>query len=82
MELLDIAGFIITIDAMGTQIEIAKKTIDKKADYVLAAILILKIPYKLLRKLTNKSPRKPCSLVLVGSIFLRLRQILDQNENC
>ena len=36
MELLDIAGSIITIDAMGTQIEIAKKIIDKKADYVLA----------------------------------------------
>ena len=36
MELLDIAGSIITIDAMGTQIEIAKKIIEKKADYVLA----------------------------------------------
>ncbi|MBW4458502.1 MAG: ISAs1 family transposase [Nostoc indistinguendum CM1-VF10] len=36
LELLDIAGSIITIDAMGTQIEIAKKIIAKKADYVLA----------------------------------------------
>lgn len=36
LELLDITGSIITIDAMGTQIEIAKKIIDKKADYVLA----------------------------------------------
>jgi predicted transposase YbfD/YdcC len=36
LELLDITGTIITIDAMGTQTEIAKKIIDKKADYVLA----------------------------------------------
>jgi len=36
LELLDITGSIITIDAMGTLIEIAKKIIDKKADYVLA----------------------------------------------
>lgn len=36
LELLDIKGSIITIDAMGTQTEIAKKIIDKKADYVLA----------------------------------------------
>ncbi len=35
LELLDIAGSIITIDAMGTQTEIARKIIDKKADYVL-----------------------------------------------
>lgn len=36
LDLLDIAGSIITIDAMGTQTEIAKKIIDRKADYVLA----------------------------------------------
>jgi predicted transposase YbfD/YdcC len=36
LELLDITGAIITIDAMGTQTEIAKQIIDKKADYVLA----------------------------------------------
>lgn len=36
LDLLDITGAIVTIDAMGTQIEIAKKIIDKKADYVLA----------------------------------------------
>ena len=36
LDLLDIVGSIITIDAMGTQTEIAKKIIDKKADYVLA----------------------------------------------
>ncbi|WP_137669652.1 ISAs1 family transposase, partial [Sphaerospermopsis reniformis] len=34
LELLDITGSIITIDAMGTQTEIANKIIDKKADYV------------------------------------------------
>jgi len=36
LELLDITGSIITIDAMGTQTEIAKNIIDKKGDYVLA----------------------------------------------
>ena len=36
LELLDITGSIITIDAMGTQTEIAKKIIDKNGDYVLA----------------------------------------------
>lgn len=36
LELLSIAGCIITIDAMGCQKEIATKIIDKKADYVLA----------------------------------------------
>lgn len=36
LELLDITGAIITIDAMGTQTEIANKIIDKKGDYVLA----------------------------------------------
>lgn len=36
LELLDITGAIITIDAMGTQTEIAKKIINQKADYVLA----------------------------------------------
>ncbi len=32
LELLDITGSIITIDAMGTQTEIAQKIIEKKAD--------------------------------------------------
>jgi predicted transposase YbfD/YdcC len=36
LEMLDIEGCIITIDAMGTQTAIAKDIIDKKADYVLA----------------------------------------------
>lgn len=36
LELLDIAGCIITIDAMGCQKEIATEIINKKADYVLA----------------------------------------------
>jgi predicted transposase YbfD/YdcC len=36
LELLDLAGCIVTIDAMGTQTEIAQKIIHKKADYVLA----------------------------------------------
>ena len=36
LELLDIKGSIITIDAMGTQTAIAKKIIEKEADYILA----------------------------------------------
>ena len=36
LEILDIEGSIITIDAMGTQKEIAKKIIEEKADYILA----------------------------------------------
>ncbi|MDJ0719862.1 MAG: ISAs1 family transposase [Prochloraceae cyanobacterium] len=36
LESIDIAGNIITIDAMGTQKEIAKLIINKKADYILA----------------------------------------------
>lgn len=36
MELLDIAGCIITIDAMGTQTAIASQIFNQKADYVLA----------------------------------------------
>jgi len=35
LALIDIAGSIITIDAMGTQTEIAQKIIDKNADYIL-----------------------------------------------
>lgn len=46
------------------------------------AFLILKIPYKLLRKLVISRLEKPCSLVPVGSSFLRLRQIFGQSENC
>lgn len=34
LDMLDIAGGIITIDAMGCQTEIAKKIVEKKADYV------------------------------------------------
>ncbi len=36
LELIDISGAIITIDAMGTQTEIVRLIRDKKADYVLA----------------------------------------------
>lgn len=36
LELLDITGCIITIDAMGTQTDIAKRIVDKEADYVLS----------------------------------------------
>ena len=36
LEMLAIEGAIVTIDAMGCQREIAKKIIDKKADYILA----------------------------------------------
>ena len=35
LELLDITDSLITIDAMGTQTEIAKKIIDKNGNYVL-----------------------------------------------
>lgn len=36
LEMLEIKGCIVTIDAMGTQTEIAEKIIDKGADYILA----------------------------------------------
>lgn len=36
LDILDIAGYIVTIDAMGTQKEIAEKIIKNKGDYVLA----------------------------------------------
>ena len=36
LEMLELAGAIVTIDAMGCQKEIAKKIIDKEGDYVLA----------------------------------------------
>jgi len=36
LELLDIKGSIVTIDAMGTQKDIAQKITDKEADYILA----------------------------------------------
>jgi len=36
LKLLDISGCIITIDAMGTQTEIAKAIVDKRANYVLS----------------------------------------------
>ena len=36
LDMLEIEGAIVTLDAMGCQREIAKKIIDKKADYVLA----------------------------------------------
>lgn len=36
LELLDIAGCLITIDAMGCQRKIAQKIVDKSADYLLA----------------------------------------------
>ena len=36
LDLLDIQGCIVTIDAMGTQREIASKIIENKADYILA----------------------------------------------
>lgn len=36
LDLLDIAGSIITIDAIGTQTKIAEKIIDNKADYILS----------------------------------------------
>ena len=35
LELMDLAGSIVTIDAMGCQTKIAEKIIDRKADYVL-----------------------------------------------
>lgn len=36
LEILDISGSLVTIDAMGCQVEIAQKILDQKADYVLA----------------------------------------------
>ena len=36
LEVLELKGCIVTIDAMGCQTEIARKIISKKADYVLA----------------------------------------------
>ena len=36
LDILDVSGCIVTIDAMGCQREIAERIIDKKADYVLA----------------------------------------------
>ena len=36
LEALELAGTVVTIDAMGCQREIAQRIIDKKADYVLA----------------------------------------------
>ena len=35
LDILDVAGCIVTIDAMGTQTAIAEKIVDKKADYIL-----------------------------------------------
>lgn len=36
LDMLELSGSIVTIDAMGTQREIAEKIIDKQADYILA----------------------------------------------
>src|SRR5206468_11555884 len=36
LELLDVSGCLVSIDAMGCQVEIAGKIIEAKADYVLA----------------------------------------------
>lgn len=36
LDTLQVKGYVITIDAMGTQIKIAEKIVEKKADYVLA----------------------------------------------
>lgn len=44
LNMLELEGCIVTIDAMGTQKTIAEKIIDKKADYVLS----LKINYAIL----------------------------------
>jgi predicted transposase YbfD/YdcC len=68
LELLDTTGSIITIDAMGTQTEIAKKIIDKKANYVLA--------------LKANHPTLYHSVVNGKAILLKLRVIkfLLQNE--
>jgi predicted transposase YbfD/YdcC len=36
LDFLELAGAVVTIDAMGCQVEIAEKIVEKKADYVLA----------------------------------------------
>src|SRR5262249_17884864 len=36
LDIIDVKGSIVTIDAMGCQIDIADKIVDKEADYILA----------------------------------------------
>ena len=61
LDLLDISGCIVTIDAMGCQKRIAAKIIDKGADYVLALkknqghyTMMWSFFFRMLKKLTSK----------------------------
>ena len=54
LELIDIEGSTITIDAIGTQEEIVNKIVDKKAHYVLKAKENQKSLYKDIKKYFNK----------------------------
>lgn len=54
LELIDIKGSTITIDAIGTQEEIVNKIVDKKAHYVLKAKENQKSLYKDIKKYFNK----------------------------
>ena len=54
LELIDIGGSTITIDAIGTQEEIVNKIVDKKAHYVLKAKENQKSLYKDIKKYFNK----------------------------
>lgn len=56
LDVLELAGCIITIDAMGCQKEIAGQIIDKKADYVLALRKTLTNTTKPFRLLSFVSP--------------------------
>lgn len=53
LEVINIKGSVITIDAMGTQTEIAKKIKEKKADYVLAVKENQKTLYEEIKEYLN-----------------------------
>jgi len=63
LDLLEIKGSIITIDAMGTQTAIAKKIIEKEADYILAV--------KITKKPCAKRLKPPASEIILSSIALK-----------
>lgn len=44
MEALEVSGCIVTIDAMGCQMDIAEKIVEREADYVLALGSLVVVP--------------------------------------
>lgn len=58
LELLDVKGAIVTIDAMGTQREIAAKIIEKKADYVLSVKKNQKTIYEDIRYFVEEEEKR------------------------